>query len=196
MIFYNCEAAKLLYKTDAGVLRRHSGPDEARFAAYDAAGLPAKRLAMSSGEYCSSTELDVKHWGLGQDFYCHASSPIRRWSDCLNQLAIRRQILCEESQPIPQPVINLLNARSKALKSYERDIHFMRAVLGGSKEVEGQIAEEGRIWVPAWGRIVKAATAGAPGTAVKVKFFCDATKRNWKRRMVLNVVYFDLVQTI
>jgi exoribonuclease R len=196
MIFYNCEAAKLLYKTEVGVLRRHSAPDEARFAAYDAAGLPAKRLAMSAGEYCSSCEFDVKHWGLGQDFYCHASSPIRRWSDCLNQLAIRRQILDELPEPIGQPVIDLLNARSKAIKAYERDIVFMRAVLGDSKEVEGQIAEEGRVWVPAWGRIVKAETTGAAGTAVKIKFFCDATKRNWKRRMVLNVVYLDFVQII
>jgi len=188
MIFYNCEAARLLYKTVSGVLRRHSGPDETRFASYATAGLPAKRLAMSAGEYCSSSNTDVRHWGLSQDVYCHASSPIRRWSDCLNQIAIRRLILGEESQPIEQPVIDLLNARSKVVKAYERDLTFMRAVLGGSKEVEGQIAEEGRVWVPAWGRIVKAQTAGAPGTSVKIKFFCDATKRNWKRRMVLNVV--------
>jgi len=188
MIFYNCEAAKLLYKTEMGVLRRHAAPDEARFAAYDAAGLPAKRLAMSAGEYCSSGELEVKHWGLGQDFYCHASSPIRRWSDCLNQLAIRRLILGEEPNIITAPVIDRMNARSKAIKAYERDLTFMRAVLGGSTEVEGQIAEEGRIWVPTWGRIVKAETTGAPGTAVKIKFFCDATKRNWKRRMVLNTI--------
>jgi exoribonuclease R len=189
MIFYNCEAAKLLYKSDGGVLRRHAGPDEARFAAYAAAGLPAKRLAMSAGEYCSSTELNVKHWGLGQDFYCHASSPIRRWSDCLNQLAIRRHILGEEVVVIGGATVAQLNARSKAMKAYERDLTFMRAVLGGAPEVEGQIAEEGHVWVPAWGRIVKVATASgaAPGSAVKIKFFCDATKRNWKRRMVLRV---------
>jgi hypothetical protein len=143
---------------------------------------------MSAGEYCSSTELNVKHWGLGQDFYCHASSPIRRWSDCLNQLAIRRHILGEEVVVIEGATVAQLNARSKAVKAYERDLTFMRAVLGDSTEVEGQIAEEGRVWVPAWGRIVKAATAAAPGSAVKIKFFCDATQRNWKRRMVLRII--------
>jgi hypothetical protein len=87
----------------------------------------------------------------------------------------------------PAPgVIELLNVRSKAIKAYERDLTFMRAVLEGEKEVEGFVAEPGRIWVPSWGRIVKAETAGREG-AVKIKFFCDATKRNWKRRMVLAV---------
>ena len=187
MIFYNCQAARLLAVTGTGVLRRHSGPDEARFAAYEALGLPAKRLAMSAGAYCSPAEPEVKHWGLGQAVYCHATSPIRRWSDCLNQLAIRRHVLGETAEPVGQPAIDLLNARSKAIKAYERDLTFMRAVLGGEKELEATVAEPGRLWVPTWGRIVKAETTQPPGTGVRIKFFCDATKRNWKRRMVIRV---------
>ena len=184
MIFYNCEAARLLSRCGTGVLRRHSGPDEERFTAYAKMGLPAKRLAMSAGEYCGSAEANVRHWGLDREAYCHASSPIRRWSDCINQLAIRRSVLGEESMAPAPGVIELLNVRSKAIKAYERDLTFMRAVLEGGKEVDGFVAEPGRVWVPSWGRIVKAVTEGLNG-AVKIKFFCDATKRNWKRRMVL-----------
>ena len=189
MIFYNCQAALLLKKCGTGVLRRHSGPDETRFTAYATAGLPAKRLAMSAGEYCSPSESSVRHWGLDQDVYCHATSPIRRWSDCINQLAIRCEVLGEPASCEEPRVIRLLNARSKAIKGYERDLLFMRAVLAGNTDtVEGFVAEAGRLWVPAWGRIVKADTGTHTlGSIVSVKFFCDATKKNWKRRMVVKI---------
>jgi phosphoribosylformylglycinamidine (FGAM) synthase-like enzyme len=35
---------------------------------------------------------------------------------------------------------------------------------------------------------VKADTSGIQcGAAVAIKYFCDATKRNWKRRLVLKI---------
>jgi exoribonuclease R len=185
MVFYNCEVAKLLREAGVGVLRRHSEPDEARFQAYAAAGLPAERLAMSAGEYCLGDAVETRHWGLGQAVYCHASSPIRRWADCINQLALRRIILGETAEATTS--VEHLNLRSKALKAYERDLNFMRAVLDPpSKVLVGTVAEPGRIWVPSWGRIVKADTGEATGQ-VTIKFFCDATQRNWKRRLVISL---------
>ena len=187
MIFYNREAAKLLRSAGVGVLRRHSAPDSARLATYAAAGLPVERLAMAAGEYCEATAPDAHHWGLGEELYCHATSPIRRWSDCLNQLAIRAIILGEGPVPTSGHDIQQLNRRSKAIKAYERDLFFMRAVLGGGSSAEtGVVVESGRVWVAAWGRIVKVDTGDfTAGTPVRIKFFCDATQRNWKRRMVL-----------
>ena len=50
------------------------------------------------------------------------------------------------------------------------------------------VAEAGRVWVPNWGRIVKTDTENIqPGANVNIKYFCDATKRNWKRRLVLKI---------
>jgi hypothetical protein len=85
------------------------------------------------------------------------------------------------------PDIQQLNRRAKAIKAYERDLFFMRAVLGGGSSVEGALGvESGRAGVAAWGRIVKVDTGDfTAGTPVRIKFFCDATQRNWKRRMVL-----------
>jgi len=179
MLLYNREAAKLLRQKGLGILRRHAGKHE-RYDLYERLGLPATTLAMSAGEYCSATESDTRHWGLGQDVYCHASSPIRRWSDCVNQM-----VLLGHEIPI-RP--DHLNIRSKAIKRYERDLTFLRALLGSSIPLEATVAETGRIWVPAWGRLVKADTTGfEPGTAIRVKYFSDATKRNWKRRLVIKL---------
>ena len=185
MLLYNREAAKLLRNAGRGVLRRHKGRDEERFSRYLALGLPAERLAMAAGEYCDASAEDTRHWGLGQDVYCHASSPIRRWADCVNQMTLL-QIISGATPNVEADVAHM-NARSKAFKAYERDMVFLRAVLGSQKkEVLGIVTEPGRVWVAEWARIVKMDTEGVAGGApVRVKFFCDATKRNWKRRMVL-----------
>jgi hypothetical protein len=180
MLLYNREAAKLLKKDGKGILRRHAGLDQTRFDTYQRIGLPAERLAMAAGEYCAATELDTKHWGLQQDVYCHATSPIRRWSDCVNQMHLLGHSIPANSDH--------LNIRSKALKAYERDLTFVRLLLGPAQRFEGIVAESGRLWVPSWGRIVKADTSGfEPGTNLRVQYFCDATKRNWKRRLVLKL---------
>lgn len=186
MLLYNREAAKILREAGRGVLRRHKGRDEERFSAYAALGLPAERLATAAGEYCDAAAAETRHWGLGQDVYCHASSPIRRWADCLNQMVLL-QIVSGTAAAPPPSEIDYMNTRSKAFKAYERDITFARAIIGAEKkEVDGIVADPGRVWVAAWGRIVKMDTADSvSGAPVRVKFFCDATKRNWKRRMVL-----------
>jgi hypothetical protein len=83
---------------------------------------------------------------------------------------------------------NRMNLRSKVVKAYERDLTFVRALLGPSEFLKGTVAEPGRIWVPTWGRIVKADTgAFKPGDMLQITYFCDATKRNWKRRLVLKL---------
>jgi len=182
MLLYNREAAKVLREKGQGILRRHKKHD--CYDLYQTLGLPANRLAMAAGEYCLATDTDTKHWGLGQDVYCHATSPIRRWSDCVNQMVL----LGHEILPRP----GHLNARSKALKAYERDLTLVRALLGPAAVLDGVILEN-RVWIPAWGHILKVDTTLEPGQKVLIKYFCDATKRNWKRRLVLKLEPADPV---
>jgi hypothetical protein len=81
-----------------------------------------------------------------------------------------------------------LNLRAKACKAFERDILFLRELLKPRiLDLEGIIAGKGRVWVPVWGRIVKTDTEFEAGTSVTIQYFCDATKRNWKRRLVLKL---------
>lgn len=188
MLLYNREAAKMLRAAGVGVLRRHAGILQERFEAYQALGLPADRLAMAAGEYCEASAADTQHWGLATAAYCHASSPIRRWSDCANQMILKDIIAGGAPVPLDTGIAQM-NARSKAVKAYERDLIFVRAVLEPSKKpLDGIVAEPGRVWVPKWGKIVKADTNDIQaGAAVGIKYFCDATKRNWKRRLVLKI---------
>jgi len=178
MLLYNRTAALRLRELQKGILRRHSAPDMEKLKAYEACGFPTT-LASAAGEYCLATDADTRHWGLETAVYCHATSPIRRAADCYNQMLLM-------GYPVNFDVCDELNAIAKRAKAYERDLMFVRILLrweGWGKEVDG-IAGLGRVWIPSWGKLVKGDFGTGP---VRLSVFCDAEKRNWKRRMVLNL---------
>ena len=192
MLFYNKEAAKILHASGVGILRRHSAPDMKYLKTLEELGKVPTYLAYSSGEYCLTTD-DTAHWGLGTNVYCHATSPIRRWVDCINQGHLMN-ILFSHSVRIPVANVDNLNTMAKTIKKYERDITFLRVLIGPNsvKEVSGIVVDSSvnlRIWVEAWKQIVivKGVYEFLPGTAVSLKIFFDAGKRNWKRRMVFAI---------
>lgn len=207
MLFYNRSAAEELKRRGVGVLRRHAAPDLERLEAMRRLGLPASvgdRLAMRAGEYCLATEENTVHWGLGAAVYCHASSPIRRWADCVNQMALAAVLHNYlAAQATPFQVVERLNAAARRAKRYERDLDYVRALLGpAAGELHGgtvvepgrpsrdgmALAEPGRIWVPYLERVVRADTGQhQAGEEVGVRFFTDAGKRNWKQRLVVRV---------
>jgi exoribonuclease R len=191
MLFYNTEAARLLRASGLGVLRRHSAPDRDRLAAAEAAGVPVELVAYGAGEYCAATEKDVRHWGLGADVYCHASSPIRRWADCLNQLALFQALYGEAVGPtVDAAALVELKRGAKAAKNYERDLQFVRVLLGssGRQSFTAVVLREGEIWVHEWRRRLAADTKGLEaGAPVRAYIFHDASKRGWKRRLVVRV---------
>lgn len=190
MLTYNTQAASLLKTLGTGILRRHAGKS-GRYTLMESLGLPAEKLAMRAGEYCAAYERETEHCGLGLSAYCHASSPIRRWADCINQLALldiidRGEVA--EQDTVPGQVTSL-NALSKLSKRFERDVLFMRALLTQKAALEAVIVEvqdtKVKLWVPEWNRIVSAAGEGHPGDRVSMTFFADATQRSWKRRLVI-----------
>ena len=191
MLFYNRSAAEELKRRGVGVIRRHAAPDLERLEAMRRLGLPAERLAMRAGEYCLAAEEDTVHWGLGAAVYCHASSPIRRWADCINQMALAAVLdnyLTARASSFQ--VVASLNAAARRAKGYERDLAYVRALLGpaAGESHAGTVAEAGRIWLPYLERIVRADTGECQaGEEVGVRFFTDAGKRNWKQRLVVRV---------
>lgn len=190
MLFYNKEAAKILHSNGAGILRRHSAPDLERLKIFEEiCGVPTY-LAYNSGEYCKVSSTDTKHWGLSASAYCHATSPIRRWADCVNQAALIN-ILFQQFIELPLPDIDHLNAMSKRIKRYERDLLFLRVLMGNTtKSVNGIVIETApklRVWIEDWNQIIsiKGEYNFASGDLVLVTIFFNVSQRNWKRKMVL-----------
>jgi len=177
MIFYNCEAAKVLVEKQAGILRSQLQPDIEKLESYKSLGVDLEFLANKSAVYVPPST-DAKHWGLQKNYYCHATSPIRRFADIINQMVLCDKIPFEHS-------IDILNSRSTISKKYERDMFFLEQVLSSNKRIiEGIVLTNNRVWVPRWKRIVTCKNDFEPGKNGKLVYSVDMNQSTWKRKMV------------
>ena len=179
MVFYNTEAAKKLAEKENGLLRGHSAPQQEKLELYEKLGLPAKELAFPAATYVS-IEKKSSHWGLGKELYCHASSPIRRFADVLNQLVLKGY-----SNDVWWEIYAFrLNTLQKAAKQYERDLFFLEQLFQNkTKEIEGIVVGE-KIYIPEWKRFVRANVKKAEGEKVVLRFYARMGERRWKDRIV------------
>ena len=191
MILYNTKAAELLKLRYAGLLRVHDEPAKERLATMNALGLPASELAYPAATYAITSTVGG-HWGLGKAAYCHASSPIRRYADIVNQMVIKTVILAD--QDTYRHYALLLNRLEKGSKAYERDCNFIECVLGNPGipvhgiVVEAELGKKTTIYIGAWKRMIRCiCTSDAkPGQNVVVGFYAK-TGRCWKRKVVYRV---------
>ena len=185
MILYNGRAAALLKKHGIGLLRTQA-------AATNAAWPPAlKHLANEAALYEPVASTNQGHAGLGLSAYAHASSPLRRYADLVNQRILTALITNREfvMHDIIDTTAVHLNARTKAAKRWTRDLTFLAHVSPGKvHEIAVLWISEKQVWVPAWNMILKLRHSvpepPAPGTEDRIQIFCDPTRRNWKRRIL------------
>jgi len=196
MKFYNCEAAKLLVKAKAGILRRHSAPDIERLEKYTSMDPSLVALANSAAEYCLVDDADTHHFGIGEAAYCHATSPLRRYADLVNQ-RILKQVIRNNLEGLMVTVpIDDLNQRFKVSKGYERDRQFLQCLLGsGTREFDARILDvlEDKVvlWVPLWKQRIKIAIGEkvfAEGAVVRIRCAIHLGMRRWKDRMVVEIL--------
>lgn len=177
MLFYNCEAAKKLVEIQGGLLRSQDGPEVEKFREFSKLGANVEFLANKSAYYVHAST-SQKHWGLGKDYYCHATSPIRRFADVINQTVLL-------GYSIGPYDIAMLNERGKCAKKYERDMFFLYQVMvSGKRQVECMTLNDHRVWVPDWKRIVTCKNLAEPGTSGILKYSVDMDQPTWKKRMV------------
>jgi exoribonuclease R len=142
MIFYNTEAGAMLKKAKMGILRRHSEPKWEQLEKYKTHVPELEKLAFSSAEYCLAEEEKTRHYGLTTDTYAHASSPIRRYADLVNQRALHKLILGSKDMFIVPQAMYDMNQKAKANKNYARDLTYLNAIMTGQTEFQGIIVEK------------------------------------------------------
>jgi len=193
MLFYNTEAAKLLCHIGLGILRIHDAPIQDKSKLLEAIDPSLKFLAYSSAQYAPVTSA-ARHFGLDRDFYCHASSPIRRFADLVNQYILKTH-LSDESLPFSQEdiqqTVHWLNKRQRILASAERDYAFLKAVTSSpSSQIQGRILwTEGAftfVWIPSWQTTLRMPIKKelSPGDSVMIEYYCDRRKAKWKERLI------------
>lgn len=210
MILYNTEAGKIVKKMGMGVLRRHNKPNMEKLEKY-ARYIPIKHLALSSAEYCLTDE-DASHYGLSSEIYTHASSPIRRYVDLLNQRVLTRYITKSSDMYIVPLALYDINRREKASKQFARDLDFLDAIQT-NQETKGIIIEKDSstmnsittisIYIPVWKRIITTTYKCIDGrllsrdekkeidaelySEVTIKYACNLNAHNWKERIIINM---------
>lgn len=231
MKFYNVEAAKMLKDVKMGLLRKHSAPNLEKLEKYKRLAeshtdVCLDKLAYSSAEYCLAEDDDTTHFGLKTETYTHATSPIRRYADLVNQRVLKKIIKHKnasseelEQYIVPQAIYDI-NLRQKAIKAFERDVTYLRAIQNkDSSEFSGIVldrvpnSEKGtlklRIYVPDWKRAISAEykSANMVDTILsrdekqefqinefsEVQFKCtfNANARNWKERVIVQITSVD-----
>jgi exoribonuclease R len=212
MLFYNTEAGSFLKKAQMGILRKHAAPDLDRLEQYKAYVPELQQLAFSSAEYCLAEEEDTVHYGLEAAAYAHASSPIRRYADLVNQRILKQLIHNVTEYYIVPIAMYDMNQRSKAMKRHARDHAFLTAIATGNTTFQGRIMEKQMqentmrlvIYVPLWKRMISTTYHALSENTVlsrdetkeidvtlfrEVTITCAFTPnaRNWKERVLLQI---------
>jgi exoribonuclease R len=195
MLIYNFNAAKLLQSEKRGVLRKHSAPDIIQLQKYKEFGIPELEvLANKSAQYCQAKDTNTIHYGLNTDVYCHATSPIRRYADLLNQRVIKDILLKTSTSVCPDIV--WLNERQKDLKRFERDLFLLNKISLNKKGITQALILEiknnnkYKLWFPEWKRIMTWKPVFdilielKEAQTIQLSYYANPQVRNWKDKIV------------
>jgi hypothetical protein len=177
MIFYNKQMANSLTVIGKGLLRHHSAPSAEKLEKYERLGLNARMFAYASATY-EHVCPEIMHWGF-QTRYCHGSSPIRRWADVVNQMAMK-------GMEVPNAKDDC-NRLQKFAKKHARDLAFLDILQRRPEDVKGIVISPTRIWIPDWNRLITSPNTFPEGTQVNVTYFLDMQRPTWKQRLVFHV---------
>jgi hypothetical protein len=184
MVLYNATAAGVLRGAGQGILRITKGGGLSASEWADLAvrtgipGLAHMGAAAGHSVAARSTAADGGHGGLGLAHYCHASSPLRRYADLVNQRCLRAILFGGDVSDPGGGSLAHLNWRSRLYKDLERELWFLQHIsMHHLTEVCGVVVRskvldaETRtltVYCPAWKRMCKAraSTEITPATPV------------------------------
>jgi exoribonuclease R len=208
MITYNYEAAALLYSAGLGVLRRHDGVDSVILndIAMKSGISEIKHLGMGAGQYIIATESQTRHSGLGLSVYCHATSPLRRFADLVNQRILKHIAFGHvwKNTIDLNECIDHLNMRAAAAKNLERELWFLNYIKPDRISVaqgivlycKDAVRNLWSVYVPDWKRKINGVPAVGTiveiGGRVNVRAYANLRCANWRERIVCQLTVENL----
>jgi exoribonuclease R len=179
MLFYNTIAGKALKEKGVGLLRKQKGINLDRASLFETFSDTYMYLCYESASYCLPSE-DTTHAMLNIKSYAHASSPIRRYVDIINQMALKGIILEYSS-------IERFNNQQKAAKKYEQELLFMDLYYNKKAFLDGIILNEKNIFIPVLKKTIQYENTLEPKSNVKLLYYTDKQKVSWKEKIIFQI---------
>ncbi len=172
-----------------GILRTHQPADLQKLTQFLHIHPDLKVLAYEAAKY-EPTGPNLVHATLGSVPYCHASSPIRRYADLINQRSLKAILQGQHVKPIDASVITPLNQTQKRMRSYERALFFLEQVQQApSGSIEGFVfsctQEKTKVYIPSWKHMITLEPGSYTiGQVIQVQYYANLQKPYWEQRMV------------
>lgn len=197
MLAYNKEVAKILVEAKGGLLRSHKPADKDKLERYTKLHPDLVGLAFEAAKYVpanGSNEVPV-HAALGSVPYAHATSPIRRYADLVNQRVLKDVLRLNDIRPCDLSLAQRLNARQKDAKEHDRYVFFLKQMISAPVGTKRCIVLEDttvktKVYVASWKRMISVKKQKdmnetfVPGELLTLEYYSDMKKPHWKDRMV------------
>ena len=181
MLFYNTMAGNILKEKGTGILRKQKGIHLERAKLFEIFSDTYMYLSYESASYCLPNDT-TEHIQLGIKSYAHASSPIRRYVDIINQFALQNVTLKYSS-------IERFNKQQKGSKGYERELIFMDLYYNKERLLNGIVLNEEKIFIPLLKKVIAYKNDLEPKTNVELRYYCDKQKISWKDKIIFQIQY-------
>lgn len=197
MLAYNKEVAKILVEAKGGLLRSHKPADKEKLERYTKIHADLVGLAFEAAKYVPSSDNHETplHAALGSVPYAHATSPIRRYADLVNQRVLKNVLRVNDISPCDLSLAQRLNARQKDAKEHDRYVFFLKQIIDtpvGTKRciVLEDTTVKTKVYVASWKRMISvkkqkdSTDTFLPGEFLFLEYYSDMKKPHWKDRMV------------
>jgi exoribonuclease R len=179
MLTYNSRAGEVLKEKNRGILRNQKGLSLERSKLFDKFGSDYMYLCYESAKYCLPSN-DTNHSMLNISAYAHASSPIRRYVDIINQFALK-------SEEFSYGNIERFNIQQKKAKEFERELIYID-LYENKKILDGIILDGEKIFISYLKKIIKYNNLLEVGKKVQLQYYINTQGIRWKDRIVYEII--------
>lgn len=194
MLRYNSATGTVLKGAGKGILRKQEPAEMEDLAALQCVGAPLF-LAQRAAAYCAPFDSNTTHAALGIDAYAHASSPLRRYVDLINQRELKQILFGVDPGVASMILMDHVNMRALANKRFSRDAFFQHILSSGNTDPVCAIcirysaeSRKGKFYVNAWKRCVIVKDCDAVQFQnYMLYWYANQAQILWKTRMVFRL---------
>ena len=123
---------------------------------------------------------ETNHEQLQIQNYAHASSPIRRYVDIINQFALK-------DKEFSYQLIDRFNKIQKYGKQFERDLIYIN-LYNNKKILDGIIIDSEKVYIELLKKIINLKNSNKTGEKVRLNYYMNPQGFRWKDKIIFQII--------